>query len=392
MSMSAGVYSLRSQLLSTLTRVKRPNVPVAVALRNTAAVVLPLAVGFATGVPGVGVGISVGALTTMFADQPGPYRQRLELIALVSLAGAVSGLTGFLVGAHLPLRLAAVAVWGFACGLMVLYGPRMTRVGVTSMILLIVATATPRPWFEALEAAGLILAGGLLQLLFSIAAWPLMRYRPERQAVATVYQELAQLARRDPGAGDAPPVSESLLELQRTLLGHSHARGRAMEAFYTLMELAERIRLELLAGQLFAIEASTRRIRARQVARVLRASLAPLPMPARQRTPSMRWCACNAHSPTRATARRQACRRWPDSSPPRCATAIGPEAAVNCVPAMPRSVCRARCAAAHRWRHYAPICASPRQPSAMACVAPWSSPWPWRWPTTAISPTGTGCP
>ncbi|HET7301418.1 MAG TPA: FUSC family protein [Oleiagrimonas sp.] len=267
--MADSVYSLRSTLLTTLTRTSRPNVPVMVALRNTAAVALPLAAGFASGHPVAGLGISAGALNVMFADQPGPYRQRLEVIALVTVAAALSGLTGFLVGGHPGLLLAAMAVWGFAGGLLVLFGPHMTRVGMTSMILLVVTTSTPLPWRQALQAAGLILAGGVLQAAFSIAAWPLRRYLPERQALAAVYRDLAQLARQQSPDTDAPPVTDSLTTLQHTLLGHSHARGRAMEAFYALMELAERIRLELMAWQTPFSDMRVQGTRARQVARVL---------------------------------------------------------------------------------------------------------------------------
>lgn len=267
--MADSVYSLRSALLTTLTRTSRPNVPVMVALRNTAAVALPLAAGFASGHPVAGLGISAGALNVMFADQPGPYRQRLEVIALVTLAATLSGLTGFLVGGHPGLLLAAMALWGFAGGLLVLFGPHMTRVGMTSMILLVVTTSTPLPWQQALQAAGLILAGGVLQASFSIAAWPLRRYLPERQALAAVYRDLAQLARQQSPDTDAPPVTDSLTELQHTLLGHSHARGRAMEAFYALMELAERIRLELMAWQTPFSGMQVQGTRARQVARVL---------------------------------------------------------------------------------------------------------------------------
>ncbi|HEX7339268.1 MAG TPA: FUSC family protein [Rhodanobacteraceae bacterium] len=245
--MPDGAYSLRSTLVDNLTRFQRPDVPVTVALRNTAAVVLPLAAGFASGHAMAGVGVSAGALEVMFADQPGPYVQRVQVIALVTLAATLSGLTGFLVGAHPWLDVAALALWGFLGGLAVLYGPNMARVGMTSMILLAVATSTPMRLHDALAASGLILAGGALQALFSIAAWPLQRYRPERLALASVYRDLARQARHQPGIDDAPPASDTLTGLQQTLLGRPHARGRAMEAFHTLLELSERMRLEWMA-------------------------------------------------------------------------------------------------------------------------------------------------
>lgn len=245
--MSASAYSLRSTLVTSLTRFRRPDVPVPVALRNTTAVILPLAVGFASGHALAGLGMSVGALNVMFADQPGPYLQRLKLIGAVTLAGALSALAGFLTGDHPHLLLPALALWGFIGGMLVLFGPRMTRIGMTSMILLIVSTTKPLPWHLAFGASGLILAGGGLQALFSIAAWPLRRYRPERFALATVYRELARQARQQLPPDEAPPVSDTLTQLQQTLLGRPQSRGRAMEAFHTLLELAERMRLELMA-------------------------------------------------------------------------------------------------------------------------------------------------
>lgn len=245
--MSASAYSLRASLVASLTRFRRPDVPVMVALRNTAAVVLPLAAGFATGHALAGLGVGAGALNVMFADQPGPYLQRLKLIAAVTVAGALSALVGFLTGGHPHLLLPALALWGFVGGMLVLFGPRMTRVGMTSMILLIVSTTADLPWPQAIGASGLILAGGALQALFSIAAWPLRRYRPERFALASVYRDLARQARQQLPPDEAPPVSDTLTFLQQTLLGRPPSRSRAMEAFHTLLELGERMRLELMA-------------------------------------------------------------------------------------------------------------------------------------------------
>ena len=79
--------------------------------------------------------------------------------------------------------------------------------------------------------SGLIFGGGLLLTAFSIAAWPLQRYRPERLALAAVYRELSTLARRQTyDDADVPALSGAMTTLQQTLLGRHHARGRAMEA------------------------------------------------------------------------------------------------------------------------------------------------------------------
>lgn len=246
--MSARAYSLRASVLQSLTATKRPDVPAWVVIRNTAAVVLPLAVGMLTGHQEAGLAIGAGALDTMFSDQPGPYRQRLWQLLLASLAAGLASLCGFLIGGNLPLILLAMAVFGFFGGLLVVFGVDIARVGMTSMILLVITAATPATPAQAWNGAALIFAGGLLLALFSVAAWPLQRYGPERHALATVYRGLALLARENQhNQEDVPALTEAMTSLQQTLLGRHHARGRAMEAFAVLLELAERIRLELVA-------------------------------------------------------------------------------------------------------------------------------------------------
>ncbi|MBE1159967.1 FUSC family protein [Dyella acidiphila] len=246
--MSASTYSLRANVLQSLTAIKRPDVPLWVVLRNTAAVVLPLAVGMLSGHQEAGLAVAAGALDTMFSDQPGPYRQRLWQLFLASLAAGLASLCGFLIGGDLlPITL-ATAAFGFFGGLLVVFGTDIARVGMTSMILLVVTAATPSSVHDAFVGAALIFAGGLLLALFSVAAWPLQRYRPERFALAAVYRGLASLAvEHAQDDDDAPALTDAMTVLQQTLLGRHHARGRAMEAFGVLLELAERLRLELVA-------------------------------------------------------------------------------------------------------------------------------------------------
>ncbi|MEW5834231.1 MAG: FUSC family protein [Pseudomonadota bacterium] len=247
--MTARSYSLRASLVDSLTRTRRPDVPLRVVLRNTAAVILPLAAGMATGHTEIGLGVGAGALNTMFSDQPGPYRQRMWRLLMAALAAAFASLLGMLIGGQFWPMLAAIVGTGFLGGLLVVFGVDIARVGMTSIILLVVTAATPAAQAsQALGAAALIFAGGLLLGLFSIAAWPLQRYRPERLALAEVYRGLAQLARQQAhDDADVPALTEAMTTLQTTLLGRHHARGRAMEAFGVLLELAERIRLELTA-------------------------------------------------------------------------------------------------------------------------------------------------
>lgn len=268
--MPENTYSLRRQTLASLTRIKRPDVPLRVVLRNTAAVILPLAVGLATGHTAIGLGIGAGALNTMFSDQPGPYRKRLQRLLLATLAAGVAALAGFLVGGQLLPMLVITAGFGFVGGMLVLFGADTARVGMISMILLVVTGAYPTTLANAVGGAALIVAGGTLLGGLSLAAWPWQRYRPERNALADVYDGLAVLARQSThGEADAPALSDAMTTLQRTLLGRHRAHGRAMEAFRVMLELAERIRLQFTAISELHTESSSRENFADHAARIM---------------------------------------------------------------------------------------------------------------------------
>ncbi len=238
-----------ARTLAVLLQTKRPEVPWRVLLRNTAAVVVPLALGIATARVGIGLWIAVGALITMYSDQPGPYRQRLAWLLAVSAAGGCAAFVGLVLGGHLAALLAATVVIAFAGALLVVFGDAGGRVGMAAMILLVITAASPASGpGTALKIAALIACGGLLLTLFSIAAWPLQRYGPEREALAAVYRGLAGLARqRTVDGAAAPALSAGMTELQHTLLGPLRSRGPVMDSFSVLLEVAERIRLELTA-------------------------------------------------------------------------------------------------------------------------------------------------
>jgi len=234
-------------VLRALLQLKPRDVPVVVALRNTAAVVLPLVVGVVSDHLGIGLGIAVCALNTMFSDQPGPYRLRMRRMLATAAAASVSAYAGYVVGGSDMLVALAALAWGFAGGMLVALGPDAARVGLTSMILLVVTAADPRTPGDALGPALLIFAGGALLTLFAVAAWPLQRYRPERMALAQLCRGLAASARRRDDATQAPPMTQALTDLETALHGADRARGAAMDALRVLGELIERIRLELLA-------------------------------------------------------------------------------------------------------------------------------------------------
>lgn len=234
-------------MLRSLVALKPRDVPLRVALRNAVGVVAPLAVGLLIGSPDAGLAMATGALNTMFTDQPGPYRLRMQRMLMAAAAAGVSALLGILIGGHSVVFVASVLAVAFAGGMLVALGPMAARVGLTSMIVMMVTADMRLPAANAPGVAALIFAGGVLQMLLAVAAWPLQRYRPERFALADVLRQLAATAHARPDASQQPPVSQAALEALVMLHGEHRARGAAMQSFRVLAEICERLRMDLLA-------------------------------------------------------------------------------------------------------------------------------------------------
>ena len=161
--------------LHSLTNLKPRDVPLRVALRNTVAVVARLAIGIATGQQAAGLAATSGALNTMFSDQPGPYRLRMARMLAAATGAGLAALVGILVGASTPWALLAVVAYSLAGGMMVALGPMAARVGLTSLIVLLITADMRLPASAAPGVAFAIFLGGGLEMLFSLAAWALER-------------------------------------------------------------------------------------------------------------------------------------------------------------------------------------------------------------------------
>lgn len=231
----------------SLLALKPRDVPVRVALRNTLAIVAPLAIGIASGHVEPALAIATGALNTMFTDQPGPYRLRMQRMLLAAAAAGLAALVGITLGGHLLPFIAATLGFAFCGGLVVALGPMAARVGLSTVIVLLVTASMDIAPASAPGVAALIVGGGVLQALFAIAAWPLQRYRPERFALADVLQQLADTARARPDAAQQPAVSQAAVEALVLLHGEYRSRGEAMRAFRIIAEICERARIDLLA-------------------------------------------------------------------------------------------------------------------------------------------------
>lgn len=166
---------------------------------------------------------------------------------MAALAAGGAALLGIWVGHNTPALVLAGLLLGLGGGLLVALGPVAARVGLTSMILLVVSADMRLPVAQAPGVALLIFAGGVLQVLLALAAWPLQRYRPERFALAELMRQLAGIARQRPEASAPPPATQEVLDAMVMLHGEHRSRAIAVQSFRIIAELCDRVRLELLS-------------------------------------------------------------------------------------------------------------------------------------------------
>lgn len=223
-----------------------------VSARNAIGLVIPLALAAALGSPLTGVQASIGALQTAFADRPGPYRLRvIRMLGTALAAGLTAGLAaGF--GNNLVASAVLVLICAFVAGELLALGPSAAQVGIAATAAALVLGHLPQSPGGALRTGLLVVAGGVVQTVLAIAAWPLRRHRPERLSLATLYTELADLAREPIDAGTSPPLGTAIADTRAVLRGAGHDHGPSVEAYRVLLDEAVRARQDVLVLSAYA--------------------------------------------------------------------------------------------------------------------------------------------
>jgi len=215
------------------------------ALRNTVGVVAPLITGYAMGMPRGGLAMASGAMNVSYSDGSDPYAQRAKRMLASTVWCSIAVLLGGLTAHSNVVPVLLATVWAFTAGMLVSLGSTAADVGVISTVVLVVYSAQALSPLQALQAAGLALAGGLLQIGLSVALWPVRRYEPERRSLAALYFELARIATR-PSEATASPLATREIALAHDALSNL-ATDMSIGAlrYRSLLSQAERIRLSL---------------------------------------------------------------------------------------------------------------------------------------------------
>lgn len=154
------------------SRLDRTQSDPVVSLRNAVGIVIPLVVGTLAGGAELGLAATVGALQTCFADRPGPYLLRtLRMLGVATAAGTTSALAVLASRSDLA-SVGLLLVLALVAGLLLTAGPSAAQFGVATTASALILGHIPQPPGVAVHVGLLIVAGGAVQVVLAVAAWP----------------------------------------------------------------------------------------------------------------------------------------------------------------------------------------------------------------------------
>ncbi|MBV8531042.1 MAG: hypothetical protein JO104_06965, partial [Candidatus Eremiobacteraeota bacterium] len=225
------------------------------ALRCTAGVAIPLVVASLLGKPALGVAAAIGAFITGFTSLQGIYRTRLTAILIAALGMSVTSFVGALAAHSTFGVIAATAVAGYACATIGQISPMASTVTLNSFVAFVLFSSQPLAPAAALQQSAFVLAGGVIQAVLLLIAWPIGRQGVERAALADVYRNLEKYARElVQNSATLPPITPLATARQILADPQPFARAAELARLNRLLEDSEIVRRRL--GALAATSAS----------------------------------------------------------------------------------------------------------------------------------------
>ncbi|WP_326771464.1 FUSC family protein [Streptomyces sp. NBC_01445] len=187
-------------------RIEETRLEPLLALRTAAGVAIVIGPALWLISPAYAASAALGAYSAGGATFQRTWRPR-KVIALSAGAGlALSTFVGYLAAGRLATFLPLLAVWAFAAGMAWAVGSTAGIVAATTVGSMLVTVTLPTSVGRALEHAGVIALGGVVQAVL-ILLFPIRRWGAHRDALADALAAVADYARRlrhDPTASFDP--------------------------------------------------------------------------------------------------------------------------------------------------------------------------------------------
>ncbi|WP_240035211.1 FUSC family protein [Neobacillus notoginsengisoli] len=210
---------------------------------------LPILIGILMGNMGYGLAAGIGGFAYLYVFNQ-PYAQRAKMIFLVALGLAFSMALGILLSPYpvgMAIGLGVLGALGiFLFGALKIPGPS----AVFFVLCFAIATGLPATPDEARIRAGLVLLGGLLSWLISMAGWFFHPHGPETAAMKKAYSQLANFA-VSAAVGKSEEQYKTVTALKEAeailLSGYSFwTHSEQYKRLYLLNDHANRLFLEIL--------------------------------------------------------------------------------------------------------------------------------------------------
>ena len=234
------------ELAATVGTFDRSALEPGFALRCTIGVAIPLLVATMLGEPALGVAAAIGAFITGFTSLQGIYRTRLTAILFAALGMSAASFIGAVAAHSTPAIVAVTALAGYACATVGQMGPMAATVALNSFVAFVLFSSQTLAPAAAAQQSALVLAGGLVQAILLLLAWPTERQGAERAALADVYRKLADYARGIEASPAAlPPITPLATARQVLADPQPFARAANTARLNRLLEDSEVVRLRL---------------------------------------------------------------------------------------------------------------------------------------------------
>ena len=152
-------------------------------IRTTAGVMIPILVASYFGELQIGVSIALGAMCVGLTDNTGPIHHRVNgMVSTILLVFIISLLTGFCIHSHVLLA-AWIAIVGFCCAFIGVFGTRAGSVGSAGLLIMVLSIDDRQTIWETIHNALLISGGGLFYLMMSLLIYRLRPYKLIQQAL-----------------------------------------------------------------------------------------------------------------------------------------------------------------------------------------------------------------
>ncbi|MFC4607575.1 FUSC family protein [Streptomyces maoxianensis] len=221
--------------------IERTRLEPLLALRAAAGVAIVIGLALWLVSPAYATSAAFGAFSSGTATFQRSWRPRKVIALAAGAALALSTFLGYLAGSHTVSFLLLLIAWSFLAGMAWAIGTTAGIVAAATVGIMLVTVTLPTSVGQALEHAGVIALGGVVQAML-ILLFPIRRWGAHRDALADAFAAVADYARRLRHYPMAPFEPQPMMTARNAAAVTPSQARRRPAVLHGARGLAERIR------------------------------------------------------------------------------------------------------------------------------------------------------